>query len=74
MFMFESSHTPTDDARKDMKHRADIDGYEQRTADTIERSQEQYERDIDDADVADRLADEWEEDESSKIVKQKEKT
>jgi hypothetical protein len=40
-----------------MKHRADIDGPEQRTADNIERSQEQYERDIDDEDIADMLED-----------------
>jgi hypothetical protein len=40
-----------------MSHRADIDGPEQRTADNIERSQEQYQPDIDDEDVADMLAD-----------------
>ena len=40
-----------------MKHRADIDGPEQRTADAIERSQERYQPDIDDGDVADMLRD-----------------
>jgi hypothetical protein len=40
-----------------MKHRADIDGYEEHTADAIERSQERHQPDIDDEDVADMLAD-----------------
>jgi hypothetical protein len=40
-----------------MKHRADIDGPEQRTADAIERSQERYQPDIDDGDVAGMLGD-----------------
>jgi hypothetical protein len=59
MFVFESSHTPTDDARdQHMKHRADIDGPTERSQEQEERFEADFARILVDEQLADESNDE----------------